>query len=86
MRAYRLATERALAAAGAAVVYETVRVEVRCAHEGVGVVRRLLDPPHVRLLTERFTPDPVFALEVRRSRLEAITARLDDERLKYEVV
>jgi uncharacterized YigZ family protein len=82
-RAYRLAAEKALAAAGAETVYERVRVAVRCPYEKSGLVRRLLDPPEVRLVSERFTPEPVLDLEVRRSRLAALREALDEARLEY---
>lgn len=75
-RAYRLAAERALAAAGSETLYETVRVTVRCPYEKTGAVRRLLDPPHVRLVDERFDPGPVLELEVRRSRLAGVLESL----------
>ncbi len=79
-RAYRLAAELALAAAGSETVYDTVTLEVRCSHDRTGLVRRLLDPPSVRLRSERFEPEPVLEIEVRRSRLRAMTAALDEAR------
>jgi uncharacterized YigZ family protein len=82
-RAYRLAAERALAAAGGEIVYETVAIEVRCAHARTGAVRRLLDPPAVRLASERFEPEPVFVLEVRRSRAERLERTLTEARLDF---
>ncbi len=85
-RAYRLAAERALEAAGAEILYDRATVEVRCGYERSGLVRRLVDPPAVRLVSERFDPEPVLTLEVRRSRLVALTARLDEERLPFVVL
>jgi uncharacterized YigZ family protein len=82
-RAYRLAAERALAAAGTETVYETVAIEVRCPHARAGAVRRLVDPPAVRLVAERFDPEPVLALEVRRSRAEALEKSLTEARLDF---
>ncbi len=82
-RAYRLAAERALAAAGNETVYETVALEVRCPHARAGAVRRLLDPPAVRLVSERFEPEPVLALEVRRSRVVELERVLADARLEF---
>lgn len=84
-RAYRLAAERAVEAAGSDTVYETATLEVRCPFEKSGLVRRLLDPPHVRLASERFDPEPVLTLEVRRSRLSALTALLEEARLAFFV-
>jgi uncharacterized YigZ family protein len=84
-RAYRLAAERALASAGAETVFETARVAVRCPYEKSGPLRRLLDPPAVRLVSERFTPEPVLELEVRRARLAALLRALKEARLEYSV-
>jgi putative IMPACT (imprinted ancient) family translation regulator len=85
-RAYREAAELALAGCGAATVYDTVRIETRPSHARAGAVRRLIDPPDVRLAGERFEPEPVLELEVRRSMLEATVARLTEERIAYAVV
>jgi putative IMPACT (imprinted ancient) family translation regulator len=80
-RAYRAAAALALAECGAATVYDTVRIETRPAHARAGVVRRLIDPPHVRLAGERFEPEPVLELEVRRSMAESVMDRLREERI-----
>jgi uncharacterized YigZ family protein len=84
-RAYRKAAERALETAGSETVYDTVRVEIRCPYEKMGLVRRLLEPPAIRLRSEGFTPQPVLELEVRRSRLAALRAALEEARLGYEI-
>ena len=84
-RAYRQAADLALAGCGSATVYETVLVETRPPHARVGVVRRLIDPPHVRLRQERFDPEPVLELEVRRSLRDAVQERLSDERIPYQL-
>jgi uncharacterized YigZ family protein len=84
-RAYRLAAARAIAAAGTERVFDTVGVEVRSPYDRVGRVRRLLEPPSVRLKSERFTPEPVFELEVRRSRLPSLLAALKEGRLSYRI-
>jgi putative IMPACT (imprinted ancient) family translation regulator len=84
-RAYREAAERALADAGTKTVYDTVRIETRPSHARAGVVRRLIDPPNVRLAAERFDPDPVLELEVRRSLLAALQQKLRDERIAFRI-
>jgi putative IMPACT (imprinted ancient) family translation regulator len=84
-RAYRAAADQALADAGTRTVYETVRIETRPSHARAGVVRRLIDPPNVRLAGERFDPDPVLVLEVRRSLFETVSARLSEERIGFKV-
>jgi uncharacterized YigZ family protein len=82
-RAYREAAVRALAACGAETVYDTVRLEVRPPYERVGAVRRLVRPPDVVLVAERFEPDPALDLSVRRSRLESVEAALTEARLPF---
>jgi hypothetical protein len=39
----------------------------------------------VRLVSERFTPEPVLELEVRRARLAALLRALEEARLEYSV-
>jgi uncharacterized YigZ family protein len=80
-RAYRRAAEAAIDVAGAETIYDVERLEVRCPYERVGFVRRLIDPPAVRLAAERFDPDPVLVLEVRRTRADALIARLEEARI-----
>jgi uncharacterized YigZ family protein len=82
-RAYREAAVRALAACGVETVYDTVRLEVRAPYERIGAVRRLVRPPDVVLVGERFEPDPALALSVRRSRLPAVEAALKEARLPF---
>ena len=82
VRAYRSAAERALADAGSTVVYDVIRLRVRCSFDRAAVVRRLLDPPAVRLVAERFDPEPVLELEVRESRVAALKAALAAARLE----
>jgi uncharacterized YigZ family protein len=84
-RTYRRAAETALEAAGSETVYETVSVVVRVPHAKTGLARRLIDPPSIRLRSERFEPEPVLELEVRRSRLPALRAALEDARLEFRV-
>jgi len=82
VRAYRSAAERALADAGSTVVYDVIRLRVRCPFDRAAVVRRLLDPPAVRLVAERFDPEPDLELEVRASRVAALKAALAAARLE----
>ena len=60
-RAYRLAAERAIAAAGSEVVYDTVHARgalpVRESRASCGACSIR---PHVRLASERFDPEPVL--------------------------
>jgi uncharacterized YigZ family protein len=82
-RAYREAAAAAVEGCGAATVYDTVRIVTRPSHARAGVVRRLIDPPHVRLAAERFEPEPVLELEVRRSMAERVTETLTEERIEF---
>lgn len=84
-RAYRRAAEEAIEAGGSETVYDTARVAVRCAFGRVGAVRRLIRPPEVRLVEERFDEKAEIVVEVRRSRLEPLLARLEEQRLDYRI-
>jgi len=85
-RAYREAARLALDAAGSRTVYETVILEIRCPFEKTGWLRRLLDPPAIALRAERFIPDPVVELEVRRARLPALRAALEEGRIDFRLL
>ncbi len=80
-RCYREAAALSLAACGSRTVYDTVRLEARPSHAAAGAVRRLLRPPEVRLTAERFDPEPVLELEVRRSLAEGIVGALAEARV-----
>ena len=82
-RAYREAAARALEACGVETTYETARLEVRAPFERIGALRRLVRPPDVVLVAERFEPDPVVELSVRRSRLPSVEAALTEARLEF---
>ncbi len=84
-RAYRQAAARALEACGVQTVYDTVRLEVRAPFERLGAVRRLVRPPDVVLVAERFDPDPAIELAVRRSRLASVEATLTEARIPFVV-
>ena len=84
-RAYREAAGRAITAAGRVTRRETLLVLVTCPYEKLGSARRLVRPPDVTLAGESFGETPVLRLEVSRSRLPAVVAALDRERLSYEV-
>ncbi len=85
-RAYRQAAARALEACGVETAYETARLEVRAPFERLGAVRRLVRPPDVVLVAERFDPDPAIELAVRRSRLASVEAALTEARLPYSLL
>jgi putative IMPACT (imprinted ancient) family translation regulator len=81
VRCYREAAALALSACGSRTVYETVRLEARPTHAAAGAVRRLLRPPEIRLASERFDPEPVLELEVRRSLADGIVDALTEARI-----
>ena len=84
-RAYRRAAEEALAACGRMTVYETARIEVRFPFDRIGTVRRLLRPPEVRAVEERFTTEAMIVMEVRWSRLQELLTELDKRRISYQI-
>lgn len=84
-RAYRSAARLALEASGSVTIYETALVEITGSYAAMAAARRLLDPPAVRLESERFTQGPVLELAVRTSRLPALLSALEDARLEFRV-
>jgi hypothetical protein len=66
-------------------IYETALVEITGSYAAMAAARRLLDPPAVRLESERFTQGPVLELAVRTSRLPALLSALEDARLEFRV-
>jgi putative IMPACT (imprinted ancient) family translation regulator len=86
-RAYREAAEGALEDAGRTSRYETVAVAVACAPDRSGALRRLLDPPAIRLGEERWEEERGrirSTVHVRRSRLEGFLGALEEARISYE--
>ena len=85
-RAYRSAAEGALAEAGSRTVADTRTLAVSCPWERMGDLRRLVRPPEVTVISERFEEAiAIVRLAVFRSRLPAVAAALDDARLSYSV-
>lgn len=83
-RAYREAAARALSEAGSRLLSETVSLVVSCRYESAGAVRRLLRPPGVSLLEEKFGSDCLFRILVQPSRLPNLTRALEAAGLTYE--
>jgi uncharacterized YigZ family protein len=84
-RAYREAAARALSRAGTRTVRETATVIVTCGYESAGAVRRLLRPPEVALLEERFGENCLFRLAVDLSRLTNLTQALEEKKLAFRL-
>jgi uncharacterized YigZ family protein len=84
-RAYREAAARALESAGCSEVPDTLEIEIHCAHESAGALRRLLALPGVSLLEEQFGEDCRMRLGVLRSGVARLTTALDRARLAYRV-
>lgn len=85
-RAYRSAAEGALAEAGSRTVADTRTVAVSCPWDRMGDLRRLVRPPEVTVVSERFEEAiAIVRLSVFRSRLPALFAALDESRLSYSV-
>jgi uncharacterized YigZ family protein len=84
-RAYREAAARALESSCPSEVPDMLEIEIHCAHESAGEVRRLLALPGVSLLDEQFGEDCRMRLGVLRSDVARLTAALDRARLAYRV-
>src|SRR5712691_9578349 len=82
-RAYRHIAAQALRNAEVIelLLYETIRVEVP--FDSIGVIYRLIDPPHVVLTNESFGEKNVFTIDVRRSRIQEVKNLLTEARLKF---
>jgi uncharacterized YigZ family protein len=85
-RAYRQAAACALAACGSETVYDVVRLEARPAFGQLSAVRRLIRKPDVVLLAERFEPDPVLELAVRRSQRSRLESDLTEARVPFRAL
>ena len=81
VRCYRETARAALAAAGAEDVFDAIDLVVETAYENVAAVRRLVDPPDVRLVDEDFSGTARFRLSVRRSRVPGIERTLSEKRI-----
>jgi putative IMPACT (imprinted ancient) family translation regulator len=81
VRCYREAARAALAAAGAEEVFDAIDLVVETSYANVAAVRRLIDPPEVRMVDEDFSGAARFRLSVRRSRLPAVERTLSEKRI-----
>lgn len=86
VRAYREAASRALAAAGARVVHQTQTLAVTCPHARLSAVMRLVHPPEISVAAEEFGEEIVITLEVHKSLVAGLCAKLDDARISYRVL
>lgn len=84
-RAYR--ETAALALREAPLVERLIyrRIDVLVPYELLSVVYRLLDPPHVVLVEERFGDETVFSFDVRKGRVDAFTTVLTEKRLEWRL-
>jgi uncharacterized YigZ family protein len=80
-RAYGDAAAAALVAAGATLRYDRVHLTLDCPYDRVSIVKRLIAPPEVLLVSEEFGASARFELAVRRSRVDELLARLAEARL-----
>jgi putative IMPACT (imprinted ancient) family translation regulator len=63
------------------LLYASYAVDVP--FQSVGVIYRLLDPPHIVLQKESFGDRNVFTIDVRRSRVDAFEKALMERRLAF---
>jgi uncharacterized YigZ family protein len=63
------------------LLYATYEVDVP--FESVGVIYRLIDPPHILLQKESFAERNVFTIDVRHSRAAAFENGLTERRLAF---
>jgi uncharacterized YigZ family protein len=84
-RAYRDTAASALALALAVDRYIYTRFEVTVPFGAFGTIYRLIDPPHIVLVEERFGETNVFAFDVRTSGAEDFAKALTERRLDFSV-
>ncbi|MFN2387810.1 MAG: YigZ family protein [Thermoanaerobaculia bacterium] len=85
--AYGDVAKGALEDAGRVARYETVEVVVSCPPDRSGALRRLLDPPAIRVGEERWEETNGrlrSAIHVRRSQLDGFLAALEEAGFPYE--
>lgn len=82
-RAYRETAAETLRTAAVVerLLYDGYDVDVP--FDAVGVIYRLLDPPHIVLKAEVFAEKNVFTLDVRRSRAAEFEKALTERRLEF---
>jgi len=82
-RAYRDTATKTLRIATPLDRYLYKRFEVTVPFDAFGSIYRLIDPPHVVLVEERFGETNVFAFDVRESRAEAFAEALTERRFAF---
>jgi uncharacterized YigZ family protein len=82
-RAYRDTAASTLRLATPLDRYIYTRVEVTVPFDAFGTIYRLIDPPHVVLVEERFGETNIFAFDVRTSRAEEFGKALTERRLSF---
>lgn len=80
-RAYRDTAAQTLLIAKTVERYDYARFDVIVPFEMLNQAYRLIDPPHVVLVSESFAERNVFAFDVRRSRAEEFARLLAEKRL-----
>jgi uncharacterized YigZ family protein len=80
-RAYRDTAAETLRAAKPLDRYVYERVDVIVPFDSFGSIYRVVDPPNVVLLEERFDDENVFAFDVRQSRADDFRRRMTELRL-----
>lgn len=82
-RAYRDAARKSIALAQRERRYLYDRLECIPGFERMNQVYRLIDPPDVILVQERFEPEPILAIDVRRSQVDRVRAVLREQRIRF---
>lgn len=85
-RCYRAAASAALAEAGFETVFDLREIEIEIPHDRVAAVKRLIAPPDVAVVEEKFGERAWFRLAVRASRLAALEAELREKRIEFRPV
>ena len=84
-RAYRDAAREVLKGTTARTILLCTRMEVIVPFDRLNIAYRLLAPPDVVLVEERYGDGNVFVIDVRESHRERIEKELEEKRLAYSV-
>ena len=84
-RAYRDAAREVIANATRKIVYSYDRLEINIPWEAMSLVFRMISPPDVLLVEERYEETTTFFVDVRRSRRQELEKTLIENRISFRV-
>lgn len=83
-RAYRGAARESIAQAPRERRYLYERIECAPGFDRMNQIYAMVEPPDVILVQERFEPEPMLTIDVRRSRAERVLTALREQQIRFE--